>query len=235
MATNTSLPQRLSEKELADILCNATPNLFGSILFINKVKTFVRQQDTVDQLFGGKISRRSTISGIAMTENYGKAVNNARERNGLEADFTPDELPWGEYYNGSRMIITHVKKGKTEADRKYYLRYRHTRNINGETTYIDASGNVLDYDAIEQYLTKGERRSSKEASKEATAERQGLDVEESVQWRCIDLSHIVDLAYGGNRYSVIDDTIPMEGAVTAPATVTETETAEQEETERRNS
>lgn len=76
---------------------------------------------------------------VSIGNTYETAVNNRRDKEGGEKDFEAMELPWGEWYNGSRIILQH--KGS------FYLRasYLNANSPKTEKVY-KVNGKVLTED-----------------------------------------------------------------------------------------
>lgn len=200
---------------LATTLCNATPNLFGAILVRKRLD--IRKSEVANAHFKGNLYKEYAIKGFATLRDYETAVNNAKERDEQERTFEVQERKWGTHWNGSPLIIVH--KGRL------YLQVRLTKNTVSEATFKDSLGNEYAYEDIERYLLSADRRETKHKSKVATAERQGLEVEDSVQIRDIPIDTIVELAYMGERYAVMPEAV---GSLSSPIVEAEAEESEEQ-------
>ena len=87
----------------------------------------------------------SLIVGIGYS--YKTGVNNRREKEDLEKDFVPKELPWGEWVEGSNVLITHK-------DNMYIRFYTDYANNPIKNQYIDLDGNLYQYEELKNYLQK---------------------------------------------------------------------------------
>lgn len=187
----------ITPSRLAETLHSATPNLFGSILVRKQIS--LRKMFLVEaaEVVSGALYKEYSIKRFATIKDYKTAVNNAKERSEQERLFEVSERKWGEHWNGSFLIITH--KGR------FYLETRLTKQTIGKSRFIDSAGNVLSEDTLYPFLLARDRRDSKRKAIAATAARQGLTVECSVQIRDIPLDTIITLKYGGTEYSVIPE------------------------------
>jgi hypothetical protein len=185
--------------DLALILLNAVPNLFGSILVRKKIDIRKSEVANASQNIKGNLYKEYVIKGFATLKDYEVAVNNAKERNEQERSFDTQERKWGRHWQGSPIVIEH--------NGRFYIQIRLTKKSIGQSVFVDSMGNKYEYEDIEKYLLSKDKRETKHRSKVATAERQGLEVEESVQVRDIPLDTIVSLAYAKEVYEVIPEAV----------------------------
>ena len=82
------------------------------------------------------------------------------------------------------------------------MQIRTTKNSLSESTYIDSAGKEHSYAEVEPFLLAADRRDTKERSRQATAERQGVSVEDSVKIFDIPFDTITSLAYEKAVYEV---------------------------------
>ena len=87
-------------------------------------------------------------------------------------------------------------------------------------------GNEYSYEQIEKFLLSKDKRETKRKSIKATADHQGLSVEDSVQIRDIPFDTIVSLAYSKAIYEIVPEA---QGATTAVNATQEAEQSEQAE------
>lgn len=194
----------VTHPQLAVITAHATPNLFGAIEVEKPITLRKSSVEEASEVISGTLYKRYTINGFATLKDYETAVNNSKERQGQEREFTVQERKWGEHWNGSPLVITH--------NGRFYLQVRLTKNTVSKSVFVDEAGVEHDYESIESFLLAKDKRETKRKSIEATAEHQGLTVEESVQIRDIPFDTIKRLAYGGTVYEVIPQTV---GEITA--------------------
>lgn len=200
----------LPHTHLAERMLNATPNLFGAIKCRKVLDIPKKNTETLNAQFGGSIVKEWDIVNIATFKDYGVAVNNKREASEQERDFTPQPRKWGRYVDGSHIVVEN--KGF------FYLAFRLNRNSKVTVRYFDGNGNARTYEEVECVLGSGDKRSTKERSRQASAEKQGLSLEDSVKPMDTRTDHIVELAYGGDRYIVVPATDGGQSAENAPAT-----------------
>jgi hypothetical protein len=186
----------VTSAQLADEMEPANPNLFGSVYCRKELELPKKNQAEADaMLAGGKLFKEYTMNGIATLKNYGVAVNNTRQRQGVDGEYVPKPRKWGQYREGSVVVLDH--KGRS------YLALRITKNTKTKTVYMDADGNEFAYEEIEHLLGYGDKRSSKAKSDAKNAENQGVSVEESVRERDCAVDTILRLAYDGVVYRVV--------------------------------
>lgn len=201
----------LPHAQLAERMLQATPNLFGAIKCRKVLDIPKKNTETLNALFGGSIVKEWDIVNIATFRDYGVAVNNAKERDEQERDFTPQPRKWGQYVGNSHIVVEN--KGF------FYLAFRLNRNSIVTVRYFDGNGNPRTYEEVECVLGSGDKRETKEKSRQSSADRQGLSLEDSVKPMDTRTDHIVELAYGGDRYIVIPATEGGQSSENAPASV----------------
>jgi hypothetical protein len=192
---------------LAVQLLTMTANLIGAVyvrkpMKLRKTSEFdrkVKLADQIDELFGGALFKVYSIVSMQTLNNFENSVNNAKLRNGFDADYEMGERQWGRHWMQSPLVI--VNNG---GDR-FYLHIRTNSNSSYKSAWIDANGNEHDYETVEPFLLSGDRKEAKERSRQATAERQGLSEDEAVFPFDIPLDTITELAYGGNRITVVGE------------------------------
>jgi len=195
----------VTHDQLASEMETANPNLFGSIECRKELSIPKKNRQQADaMLAGGRLFKEYTMNGIATLKDFGNAVNNTRERNGLARDFTPQPRKWGVYRDGSVVVLDH--KGRS------YLSLRITKNTKSKSVYKDADGNEFTYEQVEHLLGYDDKREKGERSDASNAERQGVSVEDSVRERDCAVDTVVRLAYANTVYRVVADT---DGGTTA--------------------
>ena len=109
---------------------------------------------------------------------YSKSVNNELTKEGKASNFVARELPWGEWLDGSKTIITH--KGKN------YVRVTFNANNPPHTEYKDEKGRLIEYAELKEFLpVKGESR-------------QGTD--NPIRVATYSLDSILEFRFNGIRY-----------------------------------
>jgi hypothetical protein len=157
-----------------------------------------KNTEVLNSEFGGSIVKEWDINAIATFKSYGNAVNNKREASGQERTFTPQPRKWGSYVEGSYIVVEH--KGN------YYLAFRINKNSKVSVRYFDGNGNERTYEEVECVLGSGDKRSTKQKSRQASADKQGVSLEESVKPMDTRVDHITSLSYDGERYIVVPQT-----------------------------
>jgi hypothetical protein len=192
----------ITPAQLSVLLADAKPNLFGSVYLKKPLKLRKGMQAEAREKFNGVLYKSYFIKGFMSVSDYEKSVNNARERKGLAPDFSKMEHKWAKKFKGSDMVYIHQNEAKQD---KFYLFCRLTKNSKSECIYIDSMGQEYSYEEVEPFLLAADKKKNKKRSREATAEKQGLEVEESVMMIMPAFDTIEKLAYGGVEYTVIPE------------------------------
>lgn len=180
--------------QLALSMLEAKPNLFGAVNVRKQIKLRKSAMADAAEKFTGVLYKEYSIKGFATLKDYETAVNNAQERDGQERTFQVSERKWGRHWQGSEIVIEH--KGRL------YMQIRTTKNSISESTFVDSAGNEYTYEEVEPFLLAGDKRDTKKRSREATAEKQGVSVEDSVKIFDIPFDTIVSLSYAKATYEV---------------------------------
>lgn len=134
-----------------------------------------------DSAFKGPVFKAAKLVGNVGIS-YENSVNNQRMREEINADFEAESLPWGEFYCGSKNVITH--KGE------FYLRYYPSMGITSQydkSTLIYADGTPLteaECEIINEYTATPH-----------TSSRQGTEKE--IKVRTIKMSNIKTIKING--------------------------------------
>ena len=94
--------------------------------------------------YHGRVTKQSCIN-VQLNFNYANAVNNMREKEGKERDFTPAAIKWGTRIPYTPLIM-HTRKGETE--QTAYLMTRVLR-FNPPAYFIDGK-QVLDIPTLDE-------------------------------------------------------------------------------------
>lgn len=160
-------------------------NLFEFILGVKGCQftsiSFISDGGVPKKVIGGNVTKLVKCQ-AQIGYNYENAVNNRIAKQGGEATFEAERLPWGEWEIPNK-VITH--KGER------YLRYYYTANGAIETIWF-VNGRIAsseEYAKIMAYL----------ASKDKTSHRQTLEglVDNQVRPRTVKFANILTLAVGG--------------------------------------
>ena len=160
-----------------------------------------RKRDDMDKLVKDILPRgivRFTKTSIRTLSDYETAVNNARERAGLEANYKAGSHPFAESYRNSRIVYRHRDNGRL------YITLRLNQKSCVETTaeLRDSDGKPLNYDAVWTALQTSELREERAKKREKDAERQGLDSENAVMYRNFAIDNVTRFCYAGHTFNV---------------------------------
>lgn len=134
-----------------------------------------------------EIIKRTSLN-VSFFGSYQNAVNNRLKKAGLEADFTANPLPWGEWVIANK-IITH--KGL-----KYVRFYLH-KNSNPKTEYY-FEGDQLTGERLEEAKFFFQEHS--ESARQAEA---GLESEDQCKPFSINIENILQVNVNGQEYKVL--------------------------------
>jgi len=132
---------------------------------------------------------------------YRTSVNNKREKvNYVSSDegWEPHSLPFGEWWNGSKVIIKHTLKNDTEPT--YYLRVTYNSALSKKNTSELKINEGLNSLNEEQHKRLHEFITPKPPAKPAGENSQGLEEEDKIEVRTFKLENILELTFGGNTY-----------------------------------
>lgn len=141
--------------------------------------------------FRGRV-QKFTITPMQFNYDYEKAVNNRLAKEGKEANFTADKLPWGSWVEGMRnKVITHKDM--------MYLRTYCVRNAKPRTYYLldGHLASVEEYKEFSPYL-----KPSSTSSKQSEA---GLDEEFQVKPRDYKYSSLVAVSLNRTRIYLVNE------------------------------
>lgn len=176
MATNIKIES--INAQILVLVSNIKPATFAEITY--------ESEEKIPQKFGlGHITKVCRGS-VQLNYTYENAVNNRIEKDGKEANFKAESLPWGTWFIPN-VLIEH--KGE------YYLRYYAHKQSRFETEYfVDGrAATASEIAVIKAY----------KAAKNTTSKRQseaGLD-ENQVIARCVKVGNIISLTTCGQSYS----------------------------------
>lgn len=115
---------KITIANLVTILAPFASHQFDAVHTLKVEKVLKKDRKTGMPFNGTILVRGQYQSGIGF--DYQKAVNNRRKAEGLDPDFVAGSLPWGQWLEGSKTIITH--KGQ------FYLRQTHGLGV--KKTYL---------------------------------------------------------------------------------------------------
>lgn len=158
------------------------------------VKSRVTSIPFIEQ-FGSSLILKWSEQTVQINTIYENSVNNRREKEGLEADFKAKELPFGEYVEGSRILIKHEKDGETV----YYVRvYLTNSNLGTKVKFTNAQGKELSDKLVK--IFKEEFMSIKKE----TVKSQGLDYKEASKPVTYSFDSIKQINMNGSEYRIVD-------------------------------
>ncbi len=196
----------ITTKQLAELIFDVNGAKFVTLTIEAPIKTLAKSRvtkvATPPAISGG--TKRSTIFGI-IGGRYANAVNNQREREGIPADFEPQDHAWATYV-GDSPLMQHNRTGEVYLA----IQRRPAKNTN-KSVYTDASGNALAYNDIAEYLKA--KPSTDSGSQE---------VADPIQWLTLKLANVVEAKINGTEYTVASTNsitaAQLKAAVGQPAT-----------------
>lgn len=140
-----------------------------------------------------KILKISELT-VQINVKYENSVNNRKDKDGQETNFVAKELAYGEYVEGSRILIKHEKDGETI----YYARVYQTNSKLGKSAkFAKASGQMLTADETELFETQFMKL------KPEFVASQGLNYEEAAKPTNYNLDNIHQINMHGKQYKVV--------------------------------
>jgi len=193
-----------------------TSNQLTNILLANEVHSFVGVSAVTDagtiktnRKTGQKLSEflstpnarilKAMRGTFSIGNSYAAAVNNRRERDGMEPNFSAEPHGWMESVSDSKVIGRKRSGGPERYIVAFFFNTPQTpANLQPKSFYFDSeSGARLAYEDIRGWLkSKGE------------SSRQGLPEDLQVIYRNFKVRSIHRLAIGGEVYEVIDTLFP---------------------------
>lgn len=176
---------KISRSQFVEFLRNLKGCQFVNIMALTDADMYLRNNP-----YRGRV-KKFTITPMQIGYDYETAVNNRLRKEGKEANFTADKLPWGEWLNGMRnKVIAHKDM--------LYLRTYCVRNARPRTYYIvdDHIASVEEYKEFAPFL-KPSSTSDKQSA-------HGLEEEFQVKPRDYKFSSIVAITINHTRF-VIED------------------------------
>lgn len=176
---------RISRSQFVEFLRNLKGCQFCNIMALTDADMYLRNNP-----YRGRV-KKFTITPMQVGYDYETAVNNRLRKEGKEANFVADKLPWGEWLTGMRnKVIAHKDM--------LYLRTYCVRNARPRTYYlVDGHiASVEEYKEFSQWL--------KPASTSDKQSAHGLEEEFQVKPRDYKFSSIVAITINHTRF-VIED------------------------------
>ena len=112
------------------------------------VKSRINSADKFEDVFNTSCIIKWTEMNVQYNTIYENAVNNRREKEGLERNFKSQGMKYGEFIEGSRILL---KKGDGE-DAKYYVRVYVIKSKLGKSVkYTKANGTPLTENEVKRF------------------------------------------------------------------------------------
>jgi len=173
----------ITSNQLIEMLKNVKSASFMQVIY----KGAVKMRKTKNPFAEVGILKKTSIN-VSFFGSYENAVNNRLKKAGLQADFTANPLPWGEWLVANK-IIEH--KGS-----KYVRFYMH-KNSNPKTEYF-YNGDKMSTEQLtiakEFFQEHGESKRQSDA---------GLEVEEQSKPFTIGVDNILQINVNGENYLVL--------------------------------
>jgi len=191
-------------EELRDMIADFKGFSWGSMksrtkLGINK-KSRIDHSVTAEQFYGPSGITAIGTKYLGIGYDYRTSVVNKRVKVEVEnaEEWNPQSLPFGQWVEGSKVIIVHTPK---DADREhYYLRVTYnSKNSKNNTSELFVNGGK-DKLSEEQIKRLNEFMAPKAEPKTAAENSQGLDDEDAITVRTFDLENILELTFGGDTF-----------------------------------
>jgi len=240
---------QITPRGAADILCQPAIrlNLLGWLEAYTTVKTVKtvkgepyscngrqKRDDVLDEnnakipastVVPAGILRRFSRLSIRSMDSFKKAVDNARERAGLEADYPERPHSWAVRYNGSPLVYVHANPEKRNG--KFYLQIRLNQKscVHVKSELQDMDGNPVEFERVKCIMGLGDWPEARRQKRQAQAASQGVATEDAVFCRDFTLNNVVRFCYDNRIYEIVH--VPeVEGgeireSETAPAEVAE--------------
>jgi len=191
-------------EQLRDMLKNYEGFSWGSmksktLLPINK-KSRIDKTPAV-QVFGEAGITAIGTKHLGVGYDYRTSVLNKREKTEYvnePENWEPHSLPFGQWYEGSKVIIVHTLKDETKPT--YYMRvtYNSANSKNNKSELYLDNGKIPLSKELKARLH--EFQAPKKPSKPAEENSQGLEDEDKIEVRTFKLESILELNFGGDTF-----------------------------------
>ena len=194
-----------TEEELRDLIANYEGFSWGSMKtrteFGTNKKSRLDKTVKADAFFGPSGITAFGTKHCGIGYDYRVSVQNKRAKADyvpVDEEWEPKSLPFGEWWNGSKVIIKHILKNETEPT--YYLRVTYNSALSKKNT------SELKVNVGLNRLTEIEKKrlheflAPKPPVKEASETSQGLEEEDKIEVRTFKLRNILELSFGGDTY-----------------------------------
>jgi hypothetical protein len=182
--------KEIKRSEIIQVLTSIRGGQIGSIIVRGEVKMNKRGNPYLQDL----VESQKRVS-ILFNFDYGKAVNNRREKMGLERDFVPAPRKWGKPIENGH-IISH--------NGNLYLSAQ--RMGSSETRYF-LNGEEIDKEVIADFLPARRAENLQNLSSDKLEGMEQEEVEkwacENVQYRDFKINSIREIRAGGEVYKVV--------------------------------
>jgi hypothetical protein len=179
--------KRITRSQLVTLLTAFTGSSIGTVK-TSKVEKTLKKDRLTKEPFNGIVEVEGQYN-AGMGGSYENAVNNQRIREGLEADFKAEPLPFGEWVNYG-VLFAH--KGSFYVRQRIFLTDDNSVKAGSIRKSYRLNGTAVDRKALPDVLPKSGGGSS----------RQGT--EKAVAVVCHKVGNIAGIAFGGESYEVVD-------------------------------
>lgn len=182
-STTVASPKVVTTKELAILLAGAS---HGRVTVVTKSTPKALQKDRVTKEPNpyGLIEKVSTQHG-QIGVNYSNCVNNQREREGVNPDFSPQEHAYADSVSDTPLM-------KNRKDGTLYVAFKREEAKHTNKSVYLADGKPVGYSEVANYLPVPRSDSGS----------QGTD--KAVVWMTPKVASIIELRMGGEVYKVVN-------------------------------
>jgi len=169
-------------EEFVNFVANIKGCQFVNVLACTEIKMNKRNNPYYGRL---KVLDRANRQ---INYNYENAVNNRLEKQGLNANFVSDKLPWGKWLYPNKIIVHNGE---------FYLRTYSVRNSNKDTKYLldDKIATKEQIDEFKPYLKDNENDSDKQ-------KKCGLEVEFQVKPKVFNIKNIIEISIDNMKITI---------------------------------
>lgn len=158
------------------------------------VKARNNHEQKFETTFGTNKTLKISELTVQINVKYENSVNNRKDKDGQETDFVAKKMSYGEFVEGSKILIKDEKDGETI----YYARVYQTNTMLGKSAkYAKASGQMLTPDEIELFETQFMKK------KPEFVASQGLNYKDAAKPTNYNLDSIHQINMNGKQYKVV--------------------------------
>ncbi len=194
-----------TSEELRDMIANYEGFSWGFMK--SKTQLGINKKDHSRQIKASEVFGEAgiTVMGerhLGVGYDYRTSVQNKRTKMAYvdnTEEWEPKNLTWGHWWNGSKVIIEHIKSGETEP--RYYMRVTYNSansDKNKSELFIDDGKTPLT-DELRKRIP--EFQAIPKPKKAAAETSQGLDDDDKIEVRVFELTNILELSFGGDTFT----------------------------------